>query len=331
MSNFFDDDDGDETFTSNNNDQLHQQASPTRSSSAAAAANDSFFDDDWDAFLPPPPRPLQALDSTSANGSGSGGGKGRISAISNNADRNSSSSFRASSVVSSERASGSGAGVGRGRANSPDLEDIIGGDVEGQKERNIVKLIRAWSNENSAPELLVFPADLVERVVKDLAMRREDVKRWSLEQNKPEGYHVQLALFQTEILRASHVLRSYLRERLYKVEKFARYYLSDMEDAKNRMYPNELAHAQGYVEITNTYFRNGAINAMPEKMHKKLDDATLFPQPDFAQAVLVRARRNCPTVIVPDGTSMNFEKDSQHLVRYSTIRELLRLDYVELV
>lgn len=42
----------------------------------------------------------------------------------------------------------------------------------------------------------------------------------------------------------------FLRAQHSQVEKFARYYLNDMEDAQQRMYDNELAHATGYAFLS---------------------------------------------------------------------------------
>lgn len=57
------------------------------------------------------------------------------------------------------------------RAGSVTLDDILGQDQVVDGERNIEKLIRAWNNEIGAPELLVYPRRLVERIAKDLVNR----------------------------------------------------------------------------------------------------------------------------------------------------------------
>ncbi|KAK4694421.1 GINS complex subunit 4, partial [Phenoliferia sp. Uapishka_3] len=263
----------------------------------------------------------------------------RVSSISNYgpqaAAATSSSSVRASSVYS-DSGNDRSSNTGRGRADGggePGVEYFLG-EEEGEKERNIVKLIRCWSNEIAAPEVLPFPTQLVERVVKDLARRREDVaEKGARTMNQSDGFYVELALVATENLRASHVLRAYTRERIFKIEKFAKYLLDDeqIEDTRYRLYHNELTYAEGYVRITNEYFKTAAVDAMPARVHGYLSNPSYYTTPDWSQAVLMRARRDCPTVVLPDGSTMEFLKGSQHLVRYSTIRELLMRDYVELL
>lgn len=134
MSNFFDDDDDDEVVAESSTDH-----------------NDSFFSESSPRAYNRPPA-----------------AQGRVSSIFGHTDHT-SSSFRASSIASERPANRSFAGRSRA-TGSPSLEDILGEDA-GPPERNIVKLIRYWSNEIAAPELLVFPRQLVERVTKDLARR----------------------------------------------------------------------------------------------------------------------------------------------------------------
>ena len=76
---------------------------------------------------------------------------------------------RASSL--SNRAGTSLRASSRARRDSPTLEEILGEEVGGRGERSVQRLIRAWNNEVAAPELLHFPVELVETVVRNLAER----------------------------------------------------------------------------------------------------------------------------------------------------------------
>lgn len=92
-----------------------------------------------------------------------------------------SSSFQDTSShrhdTSSRRGVADSSSVGRGR--TPDLDEILAeidmdneGEGKGkQAERSIVQLERCLANEQGAPELLTFPRELVERIVRDLAAR----------------------------------------------------------------------------------------------------------------------------------------------------------------
>jgi hypothetical protein len=114
-------------------------ASPTGSPSAASYLDDSFRDE----LLSPAP-----------------------------AQRTSEAAARASTSGRASSAAAYGGARSRGtRGDSPTLEDILGEAPAGKKERSIQTLMRAWTNETAAPELLHFPRELVERIVRDLARR----------------------------------------------------------------------------------------------------------------------------------------------------------------
>lgn len=163
-------------------------------------------------------------------------------------------SDRASSVVGGRggpRTNGAGSSVtGRAvydtstRAGSVGLDEILGDNDDdfgfgGQRERLIERLIRAWNNEIGAPELLKFPKRLIERTVKDLARRvswhiwvhkllrcgglspplfqKALVKEANATENAEDSLYMQANIVAIENMRIAHVLKSLLRERIYKV------------------------------------------------------------------------------------------------------------------
>ncbi len=93
--------------------------------------------------------------------------------------RHETSSRRAD--TSSRRGAVDTSSIGRGRTPDADeLDDILNGmDIDhdggegGRKgaERSIVNLQRCLANEQGTPELLAFPTELVEGIVRDLAAR----------------------------------------------------------------------------------------------------------------------------------------------------------------
>ncbi|KAK4046581.1 GINS complex subunit [Microbotryomycetes sp. JL201] len=184
-------------------------------------------------------------------------------------------------------------GDGSTRAGSPQLERIINGhagydddDDEygfGDEEFNarrrdagriIDRLTRAWNNEIGAPELLKFPKRLIERTVKELASRKALVRRATATADGDDALYLQASLVATENMRISHVLKFLLRERIYKIEQCAEYYLAQ-EDVEERMYHNEIAHAERYVELVQTYMNTAAMDAMPEQIARNPPPSTL--------------------------------------------------------
>jgi hypothetical protein len=141
--NFFDDDD--------------EPPSPGDRSTSAFAHQDESFSNRAASPKPYAPRLPPAAGRTSSTTGG------RLSSITGGAANSSVRAYEST------------------RGGSPTLEDILGEDTGGDGERNVEKLIRAWTNEVGAPELLRFPTRLVERVVKDL------VRRVSLAASRPRS------------------------------------------------------------------------------------------------------------------------------------------------
>lgn len=141
-----------------------------------AQAKGGFFDDDDDDL----PESYQSTTAAVAGGDDSLDFRRDLSPLGGpvppRGDRASSAGTgsRAAGRVSSVTGAAAGSSV-RGwessRGDSPSLEDILGESAGKDKRRNVQRLLRAWQDEMGAPELLRFPRDLVEKVVKDLARR----------------------------------------------------------------------------------------------------------------------------------------------------------------
>ncbi|GAA5901527.1 hypothetical protein JCM5296_006804 [Sporobolomyces johnsonii] len=237
-----------------------------------------------------------------------------------------STAARVSSVTGAQAGSSSRAYEST-RGDSPSLDDILADDRHLAKERNVQRLLRAWTNEMGAPELLTFPRELVERVVKDLARRKAIVRRAQSTAGQDEAFYTTAAVVATENMRAAHVLKMFTRERIYKLEQCAEYYLS-LDDVRERLYHNEIAHAEGYLRLVKAYHDSAAMDAMPEQVTR---NPPPMPTPDLSKPVFFRARRDCPPVVLPDGEAFVFTQGSQHMCRYSTIRALLEQGDVELI
>ncbi|KAK4049225.1 GINS complex subunit [Microbotryomycetes sp. JL221] len=210
--------------------------------------------------------------------------------------------------------------------NQP-VDGLFGAPSRTPKESLIERLIRAWNNETSAPELLKFPKRLIERVAKDLANRKLLVRQANATRGADEALYLQASLVATENMRITHVLKSLLRERIHKIEQFAEFYLQQ-DDVGERMYHNEIQHAEGYVELVTTYLNTAAMDSMPEQVTSR---PAPLREPNLSQAVFIRVRKDCGPVVLPEGSVVRFDQGSQHMLRYSTIRTLLERDEVELI
>ncbi|GAA5877767.1 hypothetical protein JCM16303_000230 [Sporobolomyces ruberrimus] len=304
---FFDDDDDEDqgdTFQESFESYDTSNLGGARGGAAGGAAGDDSLSS---SGLPSPNR----YQTTNDNGAGR---PGRASSV---------GTGRAAAGNSSTRAYEST----RGGSPAMNLDDLMGQEAEISTERNVQRLLRAWHNEMGAPELLTFPRELVDNLVWDLTRRKHIVKNAQRRSGEDESFYTSVSIVATENMRAAHVLKMYTRERIYKLEQCAEYYLS-LPDVDERLYENEVRHAQGYVRLVKAYHDAAAMDDMPRKSSQHPPP---MPEPDFSKPVFLRALQDCPAVILPDGESFTFQEGTQHMCRYSTIRALLEQGFIELI
>lgn len=149
-----------------------------------------------------------------------------------------------------------------------------------------------------------------------------------------EDEHFRIMLAQTEIERVKFVVRSYVRTRLSKIEDYARWILSEPL-LHGRLSETELKHAQSYADLLTAHFGESVLKALPEGQRSLDDKVTFMPSmitaPDKTKPIFVLARRDCPSVYLPDGTKMEMRKGQISLTQYRVVESLLLQDLVELV
>jgi len=149
-----------------------------------------------------------------------------------------------------------------------------------------------------------------------------------------EEEHFRIILIQTEAERARFLLRSYLRTRLHKVEKFAAHIIGTSE-LRGRLSVIELSHAERYQELLRKHFDSCALSGLPENLRLLTDEERGVPsmvtRPNVDHPVFIRARRRCAPVTLPNGSTLEMERGDIHLVRYRVIEHVLRLGDAQLI
>jgi len=106
-------------------------------------------------------------------------------------------------------------------------------------------------------------------------------------------------------------------------------------DVQSRMTATEREHAARHAHLTDDHFHQSVLQSLPEPQ-RGLDEAPAFvpsmvTEPDKTRAVFVHARVDCPPVRLPDGTSLQMEKDHISLTPYAVVEQLVARGDVELV
>jgi len=141
-------------------------------------------------------------------------------------------------------------------------------------------------------------------------------------------------LVQTEIERVKFIIRSYIRTRLHKIEKCARY-IAVTPEMHERLTQAELDHARRYATLTETHFTRAVLQGLPDEQRSLDDQVPFLPpmlsRPDKTRAVFAHALVSCPPVHLPDGSVMEMTRGQISLTPYHIVEQLLTRGEVELV
>lgn len=139
---------------------------------------------------------------------------------------------------------------------------------------------------------------------------------------------------QTEVERVKFVVRSYLRTRLFKIERYARYIMTDV-DIQRRLSQSEVDHARRFAKLMDQHLYHVVLQSLPEHQQTLDDRAPFIPpmitEPDKTTPVYVHARQDCPPVRLPDGTTLEMKKGHISLTPYWVVEQLVARGEVELV
>ncbi|AEY98016.1 FAFR332Wp [Eremothecium gossypii FDAG1] len=212
-------------------------------------------------------------------------------------------------------------------------------------------LVTHWCNERVAPELLPYPHTLMARVLARLAAQIEHLETLStgvLEQTLDRSAKLPLLCMEAELERLKFVVRSLLRCRLGKIDRFG-LYLRQL-DARSPGALQTLLSAQERVyyerhsAILLKLFNNAILRHMPAEM-QAVDDTegsvSMIDEPDWARFVFLYVREPAPdapdpllavddhgqpcySVNIPElGEVVDLAVGGIYIMRYNVIKDLL--------
>merc|ERR1712129_690205 len=102
--------------------------------------------------------------------------------------------------------------------------------------------------------------------------------------------------FKKELQRIRYVLNSYLRIRLWKIQKFTLHILSDI-DAWNRLSNAEQDFATAYSDLNERHFKNCFLKDLPNK-YQTMTEAEMFVKPDLNKFVVIKSNVNDDNIMI---------------------------------
>ncbi|KIW10829.1 hypothetical protein PV08_10128 [Exophiala spinifera] len=169
-------------------------------------------------------------------------------------------------------------------------------------------LVRAWTSERCAPDLLPYPTDLLYRVmsrVQSQISRIEDMAagvggdgvgggggQASVSGGGMQNSNLVLSILQTDLGRTQFLVRSFLRVRLAKLTKYATYYLRLTTERKTAcLSAAEAQFVANHQALLGEFYDASFLSAFPAGL-RRLDDVSagvsMVEGPDVGSAVVVR-------------------------------------------
>ncbi|KAH6904986.1 hypothetical protein BKA70DRAFT_515790 [Coprinopsis sp. MPI-PUGE-AT-0042] len=224
------------------------------------------------------------------------------------------------------------AGGGTGAGLSGSSSGMFDGDE--LEDTPLQQFIRHWMNERHSPDILPAQEDLLAGLLDHLRLQSRNVQILRDDPRTSESEHLRITLVQFEIERVKFVIRSYIRTRLFKVEKYARFITSNAE-IQTRITAAERDHASRNAKIRDQHLYLSVLQSLPESQ-AHLDDTPVFypsmvTQPDKTRPVFVHALKDCPPVRLPDGTPLEMKKGHISLTPYEVVEHLVIRGEAELV
>ncbi|TFK21703.1 GINS complex, Sld5 component [Coprinopsis marcescibilis] len=207
-------------------------------------------------------------------------------------------------------------------------------NTEEVEQTPLQTMIRHWMNERHSPDILPAQEALLAGLLDHLRSQTRNIQILRDDPRTSESEHIRIMLVQTEIERVKFLIRSYIRTRLYKIERYARF-ITTNADIQTRLTASEREHASRHAKITDQHLFLSVLQSLPESQ-AHLDDTPVFypsmvTQPDKTRPVFVHALQDCPPVALPDGTRLQMNKGHISLTPYHVVEHLVARGEAELV
>ncbi|XP_023752279.1 DNA replication complex GINS protein SLD5 [Lactuca sativa] len=223
--------------------------------------------------------------------------------------------------------SGSDKGTG-GSSAMDDYETLIS-----TTDADLLK--RSWRNEKASPEILQFESSLVQRSREQIQLMEETVEEFMNNGEDP----LTVSLYQMDIDRTMFLLRSYLRIRLQKIEKFM-FHIQKTAELWTRLSRQEQKFAKRSIEDTKQHLDESVLSKLPDRYKSHLKQSVISEEDDMVMEpkldafVICRSRKFLGGLPVDDSGEENpldMYAGDIYALRYKSIKPLVESGQLDLV
>lgn len=195
-------------------------------------------------------------------------------------------------------------------------------------------LKRAWRNEKASPEILKFEAALIHRSRQQIQLMEETVGDF----NKNGVDSLTVSLYQMDLDRTMFLLRSYLRTRLQKIEKYV-FHIEKTTELWNRLSRQEQKFTERCAEVLKHHLEDSVLLKLPNQYQSHLKQSSaseqddMVPKPKLDTYVVCRSKKFLGAVLLDDSGEdpVNIEADDLYALPYRSIKLLVESGQIDLV
>ncbi|KAK4548962.1 hypothetical protein LTR36_008735 [Oleoguttula mirabilis] len=224
-----------------------------------------------------------------------------------------------------------------------DILDSVSRPSVPQRTLDLQALTRAWVNERTSPELLPYPSDLVERVMERVKKQIETIEDMTGTADPKSNFT--LVILQTELERFKFLVRSFLRARIAKIDKYPHHYRAEAlkESQATLSTPSPLLshleqqYLQSHQGLLSQHYHSSFLSSFPTAL-QKLDDTaggiSMVDKPEEDSAVFCRVLRDAGSVEIQGATSASeaeLRRGDVFVIRWSAVSDAVKRGDVELI
>lgn len=183
---------------------------------------------------------------------------------------------------------------------------------------------RAWLNEKSAPDILPYQGDMVDLMLGQLAHIEENLQAIDANDFRRITHRMELE-------RIRYVVSSYLRCRLQKIEDFTQHTLIAERERpadKKRLSPAEAKFAADFLESIEKHFQQLALRHIPPNQD---DISKRIIRPNLMSNVFLKVLKPCGVIVTTNDEEVDLSENSQHMLPFQLISDLVIKGDVQLL
>ncbi|KAI3656776.1 hypothetical protein MP638_001123 [Amoeboaphelidium occidentale] len=193
------------------------------------------------------------------------------------------------------------------------------------------KLKEAFIRERTLPELLPFEFETVQNVSEQLQHQMNYIKECNRLNRNPNNL---LELLELELLRTKFYLKSYLRQRLLKIEEYSDHLsFSGNYEKEDLMAMPELEYLLQFQDLKQRFLQKSSTMNLPTPLQSLSDGGdALMKKPDVAKHVFVRVKESIGDCLLNQGTiPATFIKNDYYIIKYEYVKQYIQEDRMQVI